>query len=68
VNYIKGGQVGLIAQPSTLTYDVLVQFDNPQDTYDLQKDEVITITFIMKRAGGCFLPYSGEHGVISKRK
>ena len=46
------------------TQDLKVDFANPKAGYDLNKDTVISVKFLMKRAGGCFLPFSGERAVI----
>jgi len=49
---------------STLTFDVIIGFADPKAGYDLEKGQRITVTFNVTSAGGCFLSYRGDHGVI----
>ncbi|NCT79880.1 zinc ribbon domain-containing protein [Pseudomonas stutzeri] len=44
--------------------DLSVDFQDKRAGYDLQKGQVITVRFLMKSAGGCFLPYSGERATL----
>jgi hypothetical protein len=64
ISYISGGKVGITANPDTLTYDVLITFANAQDTFDLQKNQNVTVKFKFKSIGGCFLPFSGDQGQV----
>src|SRR5262249_31880692 len=64
VAHVDGNKLGIKLLKQTLTYDVLVTFSDSKDIYDLEKGEYVTVAFIMRRAGGCFLPYTGDSGVI----
>jgi len=44
--------------------DLSVRFEDKRAGYDLQKGQIITVRFLMKSAGGCFLPYSGERASL----
>lgn len=46
------------------TQDLQIDFADPKAGYDLNKDTVIRVKFLMKQVGGCFLPFSGEHALI----
>ena len=46
------------------TQDLRVEFADGKAGYDLTKDSVITVKFLMGSAGGCFLPFSGKNAVI----
>jgi hypothetical protein len=46
------------------TQDLQVDFADKKAGYDLTEGNVITVKFIMKTAGGCFLPFSGEQAEI----
>lgn len=48
------------------TQDLSVEFADKKAGYDLKKGEVIKVKFLMKNAGGCFLPFAGEQAVIVK--
>lgn len=39
--------------------DLSVTFRDKGAGYDLRKGQIIKVGFVMRRAGGCFLPYSG---------
>ena len=43
------------------TQDLSVTFLDKQAGYNLEKGKVISVTFVMRRAGGCFLPFSGDN-------
>jgi len=49
------------------TQDLQVSFESPRAGYDLTKGNKITVKFLMKSAGGCFLPFTGKEGVIVKQ-
>ncbi len=34
--------------------------ENPGDGYDLLEEQTITVKFLMKSSGGCFLNFKGE--------
>jgi len=40
--------------------DLQVVFENPGDGYDLLEGQTITVQFLMKSPGGCFLNFEGE--------
>lgn len=46
------------------TQDLAVDFADKRAGYDLTKGDFITVRFVMKRAGGCFLPFSGDFASI----
>ncbi|MEZ4330442.1 MAG: hypothetical protein R3F35_01715 [Myxococcota bacterium] len=46
------------------TQDVQIDFADERAGYELLKGQRITVKFVMKTAGGCFLPFSGEFGTI----
>lgn len=46
--------------------DLSVKFDNPDEGYDLTKGSTVTVRFLMKSAGGCFLPFGGERARIKE--
>ncbi len=48
------------------TQDLSVDFTDKRAGYHLTEDSVITVKFLMNRAGGCFLPFSGKQAVILK--
>jgi len=50
--------------PSTQTMDLSVTMRDPQSTYDLTIGKRVAVTFIVKTAGGCFLPVIGDQGVL----
>jgi len=47
------------------TQDIQVDFADSNAGYDLVKDSEITVRFLMKTAGGCYLPFSGDKAVIA---
>jgi hypothetical protein len=61
---LSDGDVSVKVLRSTLTFDVSVKMRNKRDTYDLEKDQRVMLTFNVSYHGGCFLAYSGENGVI----
>jgi hypothetical protein len=61
---IDGGEVLLKILPTTLTYDLQVNLRNKSEGYSLQQGQVLTVRFMSRSAGGCFLPFSGDGGVI----
>jgi hypothetical protein len=44
--------------------DLEVVFENPGDGYDLLEEQKITVKFLMKSSGGCFLNFKGERATI----
>ncbi|WP_420905147.1 hypothetical protein [Candidatus Magnetaquiglobus chichijimensis] len=46
------------------TADLRVEFADDRAGYDLLKGSIITVRFLMKSEGGCFLPFSGTNAVI----
>jgi hypothetical protein len=61
---IDHGEIDIRVLPSTLTFDISVTMADPKSTYDLQKGQRVTVQFIVRRAGGCILPYSGNQGML----
>jgi hypothetical protein len=61
------GTVDLKVLSSTLTFDVQVKMANAGDTYNLNKDETITLKFVPTMLGGCIIAFHGEGGVIVGR-
>jgi hypothetical protein len=58
------GVINLKMFPSTQTMDLSVTMRDPQSTYDLTIGKRVAVTFIVKTAGGCFLPVIGDQGVL----
>jgi hypothetical protein len=58
------GTLGLKLLRKTLTYDVQVYLRNKSDGYNLRKGDQVTVSFVMRSTGGCFLPFSGDDGRI----
>lgn len=46
------------------TQDLAVDFADEKAGYNLTKGNFITVKFVMKSAGGCFLPFSGDYASI----
>jgi TPR repeat protein/antitoxin component YwqK of YwqJK toxin-antitoxin module/RNA polymerase subunit RPABC4/transcription elongation factor Spt4 len=46
------------------TQDLSVEFSDKNAGYNLTKGTFITVKFLMKSAGGCFLPFSGDSAII----
>jgi predicted YcjX-like family ATPase len=46
------------------TQDLHVNFADKRAGYNLTKGNVITVRFVMKHAGGCILPFSGNYATI----
>lgn len=44
--------------------DLSVDFQEPGTGYHLVKGRSITLSFVMRHAGGCFLPFTGDLGKI----
>lgn len=44
--------------------DLVVDFADKNAGYNLQKGSRITVRFLMKHEGGCFLPFSGKEAII----
>jgi uncharacterized protein len=61
---VGGGDVLIKVLRSTITYDLGVTLSDPKSAYDLEKGRLVTVKFIMRSAGGCLLPYTGDHGVL----
>jgi hypothetical protein len=58
------GDLTIKILPTTLTFDLKVKLSDAKATYDLEKGQHVTVSFVMRSAGGCFLSYSGDQGVI----
>lgn len=46
------------------TQDLQVDFADKQAGYDLSKGSQLKVRFLMKTAGGCFLPFSGKNATV----
>ncbi|WP_373033354.1 hypothetical protein [Sulfurovum sp.] len=46
------------------TQDLQVNFENKEAGYNLTVGSPITVKFLMKTAGGCFMPFSGDKAVV----
>ena len=46
------------------TQDLQADFADKQAGYDLSKGSQLKLRFLMKTAGGCFLPFSGEDATV----
>ncbi|MFT4805304.1 MAG: hypothetical protein ACI9YE_002520 [Psychroserpens sp.] len=44
--------------------DLSVNFKNPTAGYDLIVGSKITVKFVMKYVGGCFLPFRGDEAIV----
>jgi hypothetical protein len=44
--------------------DLHITFADSKGGYDLLLDDVITVKFLMKSAGGCILPFEGVQAVV----
>lgn len=44
--------------------DLHVTFYDSMGGYDLLKNQIITVKFLMKSAGGCILPFEGTQAII----
>lgn len=44
--------------------DLHITFADSKGGYDLLQDEVITVKFLMKTAGGCILPFEGVQAIV----
>jgi hypothetical protein len=64
ISYISDGKVGLKVNQNTLSYDALIAFADPQDTFNLQKGRTITVKFNFTEIGGCILPFTGDGATI----
>lgn len=46
--------------------DLQVDFADKSEGYNITKGNVIAVRFVMKFAGGCFLPFSGDHATVAR--
>ena len=46
------------------TQDLSVKFKDKDAGYNLQEGQTIRVKFLMKSAGGCFLPFGGKQAEI----
>ena len=46
------------------TQDLSVYFEKKGAGYNLREGQWITVRFLMKSTGGCFLPFGGERATI----
>lgn len=47
--------------------DLHITFADSKGGYDLLQDEVITVKFLMKTAGGCIFPFEGVQAVVVQK-
>jgi hypothetical protein len=59
-----GGQVHVKVLPETLTYDVSIDLNDAKSGYNLEKDQSVSVRFVVKDAGGCIMPYIGDQGSL----
>jgi hypothetical protein len=64
IEVIKGDHIDLKVLPDTFTFDIQIKMRDPKLTYDLEKGELVTVSFDVSYQGGCFLSFSGENGVL----
>jgi hypothetical protein len=60
VHKADSGKVFIKMMRDTLSYDISVELTDPKATYDLEKDQIVKVSFTVDRHGGCFLPYGGK--------
>jgi hypothetical protein len=46
------------------TQDLSLRFEDPNAGYNLSKGTMLEVQFVMRSAGGCFLPFSGDKGLV----
>lgn len=44
--------------------DVKVYFEEKGAVYNLEQWQDVTVKFVMKKAGGCFVPFVGEYAFL----
>ena len=49
---------------NALIGDLIVTLSDSSDGDDLESGDIVTIKFILDSAGGCFLPFKGESGIV----
>ena len=62
VTGIYPDEVTIKILPSTYIFDLSVKLSDPKSALHLKKGQQITVTFIVRIAGGCILPYQGDRG------
>lgn len=60
VSSSNNGTVQMKMKRGTLVSDIDIELKNKKDGYDLQENMIVKFSFIMNRAGGCFLPFAGK--------
>ncbi len=63
VSLVESDEVSLNLDGKGIS-DINIDFLNSKEGYDLQKDQVITVEFIMHSMGGCFLSFRGKRGKV----
>jgi hypothetical protein len=63
---VSSDSVSIKTVPAHFTQDLQVSFSNKSEGYSLQKGDKVNVKFVMKTAGGCILPFSGEEGSLVK--
>jgi hypothetical protein len=64
VSNSDNGRVQIKIKPTTIVSDIDIELKNKKDGYDLQENMIVKFRFIMKREGGCFLPYLGNQAEL----
>jgi hypothetical protein len=64
---LENGRASLKVLPKSLLQDIDITFADKNVGYNLTKNSWITVSFRMRSAGGCFLPYSGDLGEVARR-
>jgi hypothetical protein len=65
IKVLDGADVSVKVLPSTFTFDVTVTLADRKAAYNLEKGQRISLNFDVAGQGGCFLPFTGKHGVIA---
>lgn len=64
VERVSGGDVAVKVLPDTFSYDFAVKLADESAAFNLEKGQRVTIKFVLREQGGCFLHYRGDSGVI----
>jgi hypothetical protein len=60
VSSVSRGTLRLKVLPATITFDLQVELADLNAGYDLEKGQRVTVRFVMRRAGRCYLPFEGD--------
>jgi hypothetical protein len=67
IRVIKDGKLylkGPSGHSASLTFDAEIALADKNAAYNLEKHQIAIVEFTVTTHGGCFLPYSGENGVV----